>query len=280
MAALVELAETLQAPVVDQGGRMNFPSRHPLNQTRARGSSIADADVDPRPRADRLLGHGRTRRATRSCARRGRSSKPGTKLISITARRSRDEGQLSGLPALPGSGPRDGGRRRSDAAGADRGVQAAHHRRSPRRVRGARRHGSPRRTPAALRARARRRRLRVGRQPDQHGAPVGGAVGADQERGLGAGRRERHHERLDRRGSGPSTSTISRSADRAARASATARRRRSARRWPTGSTDGCRSRIQGDGDFLVRARRVVDGGASPHSAARASCTTTARTTRR
>ena len=25
------LAETLQAPVVDQGGRMNFPTRHPLN---------------------------------------------------------------------------------------------------------------------------------------------------------------------------------------------------------------------------------------------------------
>ena len=29
---LMELAETLQAPVIDQAGRMNFPSRHPLNQ--------------------------------------------------------------------------------------------------------------------------------------------------------------------------------------------------------------------------------------------------------
>ena len=36
---LIELAETLQAPVVDQGGRMNFPSRHPLNQSAMRGSS-------------------------------------------------------------------------------------------------------------------------------------------------------------------------------------------------------------------------------------------------
>ena len=33
MTLLVELAETLQAPVIDQGGRMNFPTRHPLNQT-------------------------------------------------------------------------------------------------------------------------------------------------------------------------------------------------------------------------------------------------------
>ena len=43
MQRLVELAETLQASVVDQGGRMNFPARHPLNQSQAR--AIADADV-------------------------------------------------------------------------------------------------------------------------------------------------------------------------------------------------------------------------------------------
>ena len=43
---LVELAELLQAPVINQWGRMNFPSHHPLNQT-ARGAAavIADADV-------------------------------------------------------------------------------------------------------------------------------------------------------------------------------------------------------------------------------------------
>ena len=42
---LVELAETLQAPVVDQGGRMNFPSRHPLNQSDSARQLVADADV-------------------------------------------------------------------------------------------------------------------------------------------------------------------------------------------------------------------------------------------
>jgi acetolactate synthase-1/2/3 large subunit len=42
---LVELAELLQAPVVDQAGRMNFPTRHPLNQTSRRGAVIANSDL-------------------------------------------------------------------------------------------------------------------------------------------------------------------------------------------------------------------------------------------
>jgi thiamine pyrophosphate-dependent acetolactate synthase large subunit-like protein len=45
MKSLVELAETLQAAVVDQGGRMNFPSRHPLNQSSRARALVADADV-------------------------------------------------------------------------------------------------------------------------------------------------------------------------------------------------------------------------------------------
>jgi acetolactate synthase I/II/III large subunit len=45
MKLLVELAEALQAPVINQGGRMNFPSRHPLNQTDASRGLIANADV-------------------------------------------------------------------------------------------------------------------------------------------------------------------------------------------------------------------------------------------
>jgi acetolactate synthase-1/2/3 large subunit len=44
MKLLVELAETLQAAVINQGGRMNFPSRHPLNQAGGRGL-IGNADV-------------------------------------------------------------------------------------------------------------------------------------------------------------------------------------------------------------------------------------------
>ena len=42
---LIELAEALQASVIDQGGRMNFPSRHPLNQSLRAGAAIAEADL-------------------------------------------------------------------------------------------------------------------------------------------------------------------------------------------------------------------------------------------
>src|ERR1700726_2218903 len=44
MPRLVELAETLQCAVIDNYGRMNFPSRHPLNQS-FRRSILASADL-------------------------------------------------------------------------------------------------------------------------------------------------------------------------------------------------------------------------------------------
>ena len=44
LKSLIELAELLQAAVINQNGRMNFPSRHPLNQTESR-TIIRDADV-------------------------------------------------------------------------------------------------------------------------------------------------------------------------------------------------------------------------------------------
>jgi thiamine pyrophosphate-dependent acetolactate synthase large subunit-like protein len=81
---LIELAETLQAPVIDQGGRMNFPSRHPLNQSDAGRRLVTNADV--------ILGleltdfWGQTNASRDSLVRTSRSIlKPGTKLISITA---------------------------------------------------------------------------------------------------------------------------------------------------------------------------------------------------
>ena len=45
MPLLIELAETLQAAVIDQGGRMNFPSLHPLNQTQRAANAVGEADV-------------------------------------------------------------------------------------------------------------------------------------------------------------------------------------------------------------------------------------------
>ena len=45
MTRLVELAEILQCPVVDNGGRSNFPNHHPLCHTGRGGAAIAQADL-------------------------------------------------------------------------------------------------------------------------------------------------------------------------------------------------------------------------------------------
>jgi acetolactate synthase I/II/III large subunit len=80
---LVELAETLQAPVIDQGGRMNFPSQHVLNHSSSGRQLIGNADV--------ILGleltdfWGTVDAFRDSLVRSSRSIiKPGTRLISIT----------------------------------------------------------------------------------------------------------------------------------------------------------------------------------------------------
>ncbi len=65
--------------------------------------------------------------------------KPDTKLISISSVELHHQGELPGLPALPGGRRGDGRRRRSDAAGADRGGEGGDSRRSQGRDREARR---------------------------------------------------------------------------------------------------------------------------------------------
>src|SRR5678816_380323 len=81
---LIELAEALQAPVIDQGGRMNFPSRHPLNQSGSARQLIADADVVLGLELTDFWGTVSTVRD--GLMRTSRSVvKPGTKLLSITA---------------------------------------------------------------------------------------------------------------------------------------------------------------------------------------------------
>jgi len=84
MTRLVELAETLQAPVIDQAGRMNFPSAHPLNQSNGGRGLLGNADV--------ILGleltdfWGTVDNLPDSMVRTASSRiKPGTKLISINA---------------------------------------------------------------------------------------------------------------------------------------------------------------------------------------------------
>jgi thiamine pyrophosphate-dependent acetolactate synthase large subunit-like protein len=45
MKNLIALAEVLQCPVVDIGGRMNFPNMHPLSQGERRGALLSQADL-------------------------------------------------------------------------------------------------------------------------------------------------------------------------------------------------------------------------------------------
>jgi acetolactate synthase I/II/III large subunit len=80
---LVELAELLQVPVIDQAARMNFPTRHPLNQSSRRGAVVANADVIMGLEATDFWSalntmHDQVNRTTRSIA------KSDVKLISIT----------------------------------------------------------------------------------------------------------------------------------------------------------------------------------------------------
>jgi len=84
MAHLVELAELLQAPVVDQGGRMNFPSRHPLNHSERARELVGGADVILGLELTDFWG---TVDAYRDQLRRTSRpiTKPGAKLVSITA---------------------------------------------------------------------------------------------------------------------------------------------------------------------------------------------------
>jgi thiamine pyrophosphate-dependent acetolactate synthase large subunit-like protein len=84
MAKLIELAESIQAPVIDQHGRMNFPSKHPLNHSESGGQLIAQADVILGLELTDFWG---TVSAFRDSLHRSSRSRirPGTRLISITS---------------------------------------------------------------------------------------------------------------------------------------------------------------------------------------------------
>jgi thiamine pyrophosphate-dependent acetolactate synthase large subunit-like protein len=79
---LVELAETLQAPVRDQRLRMNFPSRHPL----ASSASLANADVILGLEAQDLWSLTHSQTATNRYGMESRTTTlPDAKLVAISA---------------------------------------------------------------------------------------------------------------------------------------------------------------------------------------------------
>jgi thiamine pyrophosphate-dependent acetolactate synthase large subunit-like protein len=81
---LIELAELLQAAVIDPGIRMNFPSRHALNQTERRNAVLANADVVVGLELGDFWG---TVNSYRDVLVRNSVpiTRPGTRMISITA---------------------------------------------------------------------------------------------------------------------------------------------------------------------------------------------------
>jgi len=81
---LIDLAEALQAPVISRPGRMNFPSRHPLNQTDRANALIREADVILGLEMSDFWGNVNS---FRDQMRRTSETliKPGTKLISINS---------------------------------------------------------------------------------------------------------------------------------------------------------------------------------------------------
>ena len=84
MTQLVELAETLQCAVIDNAGRMNFPSRHPLNQSFGR-SIIRQADIIVAMEVNELWGslNAFSDRIVRSSRP---NYKPGAKIITLGSR--------------------------------------------------------------------------------------------------------------------------------------------------------------------------------------------------
>ena len=82
--ALVRLAETLGAPVIDQGDLFNFPSHHPLNLTDAAGELYAEADVILGLNVENVeAAFSTTDRSTRLPTSR---LSPGAKIIDVTLR--------------------------------------------------------------------------------------------------------------------------------------------------------------------------------------------------
>jgi acetolactate synthase I/II/III large subunit len=84
MKSLVELAELLQAPVIDQHFRLNFPTRHPLNVSFRARAAVTAADVivglEVQDFYAVLHAYGRERSSNPRAI-----TKPGAKVVSITA---------------------------------------------------------------------------------------------------------------------------------------------------------------------------------------------------
>ena len=238
MTRLVELAEALQAPVIDQHGRMNFPSSHPLNQSEGSGPLIANADVILGLELTDFWG---TVSAFRDSLHRSSRSriKPGTRLISITATDLFSKSNFQDFqryPEVDVAMAADAEATLPALTEAVRKLVTDDRRRAfqERRTRFEQAHARERdaaRTEAAVAWDA--TPISTARMAAEIWAQI-----QNEDWSLVVG--ERQQQRLGVPAVGLRASTTSTWATRAAPASATARRRPSAARSPTRSTAGCR----------------------------------------
>ena len=125
---LVELAEALAGAGVDQKGRMNFPNTHYLlTESRAAARCIGQADVILGLELSDYWGtvNGYIDNGEDDGAGLQKSHiKPNAKLISISSILLNTKSNYQDFQRFQVDRRRNGGRRRSDAAGADRGGEA------------------------------------------------------------------------------------------------------------------------------------------------------------
>ena len=235
LAGMIELAEALQAPVVDRNGRMNFPTQPPAQSDRARRRDDRKRRPGRRARVDRFLEHGKFDRGLKSERRRSQRSSRARNSSSITAndlylKSNYQDFQRyqpvdlaiaadaeATLPSLIEEVKRQMADDRKSAF-ADRGTKLA------------------KLHEQALQQRARRRGFGLGGHADQHGARSRRSSGRRSRTRTGRSSRTFNSSAAGRCACGISTSTISTSARRAATAWAMARLRRWARRSPIAST--------------------------------------------
>jgi hypothetical protein len=166
MQHLIEFAEALQIPVIDQA--RNLPSRHPLNQMGGR-ALIPEADVILGLQVTDFWG---TVHAAQCQA--DQHQRAGTL----------HEEQLPGFSALPGIRYRHGGGSGDNPPGSNGGGQAIDYRRSQASLSGSQIEAC-RGQPKSLRTRAGRGHVWVGVQPHQHFPAISRSLECDQKRGLG-----------------------------------------------------------------------------------------------
>ena len=229
---------------------MNFPTRHPLNQSDRARAVIIGCGRDPWSRAPRFLRHSEHLQGSDGSHLARLSTKPTAKLISINANDLYIKGNYQDfqryqevdldiaadaeatLPSLTEAVKRLMTDDRKRAV-QDRGVRLAK----------AHQHALARNRDAAA--------LRLGRQPHQHGAAL--APNCARRSKMKTGRWFRGYtfvSQLAASACGVSTSTISTSAMPEATGSATAPRRRWAPRWPIKNMAASSVNIQSDGDLM------------------------------